>query len=48
MASVINSTNILSAHLRQYSCAKKVQTLNLSTKKLCKKLLYEKAARKCW
>ncbi len=32
--------------LRRYFCAKKVQTLNLSTKKLCAKLSYEKAARK--
>jgi hypothetical protein len=31
--------------LRRYLCAKKVQTLNLSTKKLRAKLLYEKAAR---
>jgi hypothetical protein len=32
--------------LRQYFCAKKVQTLNLSTKKLCPKLSYEKGVRK--
>ena len=32
--------------LRQYSCAKKIQTLAVSTKKLLKRLLYEKAARK--
>jgi hypothetical protein len=32
--------------LHQYFCTKKVQTLNLSTKKLRAKLLYKKAARK--
>jgi hypothetical protein len=32
--------------LRRYICAKKVQTLNLSTKKLCAKLSYEKAVHK--
>jgi hypothetical protein len=32
--------------LRQYFCAKKEQTLNLSTKKLRAKLSYEKAAHK--
>jgi hypothetical protein len=30
--------------LRRYFCAKKVQTLNLSTKKLREKLSYEKGA----
>ena len=32
--------------LRQNPCAKKVQTYNVSTKKLLKTLSYEKAARK--
>jgi hypothetical protein len=32
--------------LRQYFCAKKVQTLNLSTKKFHEKLSYKKAMRK--
>jgi hypothetical protein len=32
-------------HITSSFCAKKVQTLNLSTKKLCTKLSYEKAAR---
>ncbi len=43
---LVNFTNILSVHLRQYFCAKKVQTYNISTKKLCAKLLYKKVARK--
>ncbi len=45
---VVNFTNILCAHLRQYSCAKKVQTMNVSTKKLREKLSYEKARIKRW
>ncbi len=32
--------------MRQYSCAKVIQTQNVSTKKLCAKLLYEKGVRK--
>jgi hypothetical protein len=32
--------------LRRYSCAKKVRTLNLSTKKFCAKHSFVKAARK--
>jgi hypothetical protein len=31
MEAVVNFTNILWVHLRQYSCAKKDQTLNVST-----------------
>jgi hypothetical protein len=34
------------AHLCQHSFTKKAQTLNVSTKKLCMKLLYEKVAPK--
>ncbi len=40
---VVNFTNILWACLRQNCCAKKIQTLNGSTKKLHAKLLYEKS-----
>jgi hypothetical protein len=44
---VVNFTNILLAHLRQFPCAKKKSlTYTSSTKKLCAKLSYEKAARK--
>jgi hypothetical protein len=45
---VVNFTNILRtcSFLRRYFCAKIVQTLNLSTKKICAKLSYEKAAHK--
>jgi hypothetical protein len=32
--------------LRRYFCAEKVQTLNVSTKKLCEKFFYEKGARR--
>jgi hypothetical protein len=41
----ISPTNYYVQLLRRYFCAKKVQTLNLTTKKLRAKLLYEKAAR---
>ncbi len=43
---MVNFINILRAHFRQYSLAKKVQTLNISTNNLGTKLLYKKAARK--
>jgi hypothetical protein len=42
---VVVFTNTLFQLLRQYFCAKKVQTLNPSTKKLREKLSYKKAAR---
>ncbi len=44
--SVVNFTNILLAHLHQFPCTKKSFTHTSSTKKLCAKLLYEKATRK--
>jgi hypothetical protein len=40
------SSTLYKRLLRQYFCAKKVQALNLSTKKSRPKLLYEKAASK--
>jgi hypothetical protein len=42
--SVVNFTNILSAHLGQFPCSKKSVNYTSSTKKLCAKLSYEKAA----
>ncbi len=46
---VVNFTNILWAQLRQYSCAKKVQTKNVSTKKtLCKTFVQKKPCMKYW
>jgi hypothetical protein len=40
------SSTLYARLLRRYFCAKKVQTLNLNTKKFWAKHLYEKAARK--
>ncbi len=45
---LVNFTNILWAHLRQYCCAKKVQTLNLSTKSFAQKIRIKKPRLKCW
>ena len=43
---VVNFTNILQAAFAPISLRQKVQTYNVSTEKLLKRLLYEKAAHK--
>jgi hypothetical protein len=42
----VNFTNILCAAFAPKSFRQKITNPNVSTKKLCKKLLYKKAARK--
>jgi hypothetical protein len=43
---VVNFTNILRAHLYQYSCAENSSNLKCKYKKLRAKLLYKKGAHK--